>query len=153
MKLYLHKSGHGEPRLIDVEESATVAAIVTEHGDEIDRAWLEDGDELVVERTIVEVVQERAHIYVGPCRQVAVTVRYGGPDGKTRNFKPSTTVKAVFGWVAGPEGFSLPTSQLTNFGLFLPGARTPLDTAEHIALVATDCHVTVDLAEKHRHQG
>ncbi len=153
IKLYLHKTGQVEPQLVEINESITVTALITEHGEETDSAWLEDGDELVVERTLVEVVKERDHIYIGRCREVNVTVRHGRPEGKPHDFTPSTTVQKALDWAVGPDGFNLPASERTTYGLFVPGSQAPLDSAEHIAVVATDCRVTLDLAPKNRHQG
>lgn len=153
MKLYLHRAGQTEPALVEVDESIAITELIKEHGEEGHSAWLEDGDELVIERTVVEVVNERAHIYIGRCREVAVRVRYGGPEGKAHGFKPSATIKTVFDWAVGPEAFNLPAAERTTHDLFVPGSQTPLDSAEHIGVIATDCQLLLDLAAKHRHQG
>jgi hypothetical protein len=151
-KLYLHKQGQTEVELIEVEESATVEELVARHGEPGHGAWAQDGEELVVSELVIEVVEERGHIHIGPHRQIEVTVRYEAGD-KSRDFNPGTRVLTVLNWARGEHGFDVPESQRGGLGLFAANSTTPLDGAEHIGVLATEHHLRLTLAPVKRPQG
>jgi hypothetical protein len=135
--LFLHKHGQTEPELIEVDESITVAELISRHGADGHNAWAQDGDELISAELVLAVVAERGHIHIGPHHEIEVTVRYETGD-KTRAYKPGTRVKTVLDWARGEHGFNVPENQRAGLGLFLTGSTEPLDEAEHIGVVAGD---------------
>lgn len=151
-KLYLHKQGQAEVELIEVDEAITVEEFISRHGEPGHSAWAQDGEELVVTTLVIQVIEERGHIHVGPRRQIEVTVRYETGD-KSREFHPGTRVQSVLNWARGDHGFNVPESQRGGLGLFLPNATTPLDNAEHIGVLTTDHHLRLTLAPVKRPQG
>jgi hypothetical protein len=150
--IYIHRPRHDEPELIEISETLTVQELIEIHGQDGDSVWIEDGEEIVSETVVVEVVKERGHIHIGRCREIAVVVRYGG-DEKPYPFPPGTTIHSVFEWAAGEHGFGLPPAQRPAHGLFVPGSQTPLDSAQHVGALAHECGLILDLAPKHRAQG
>jgi hypothetical protein len=151
-QLYIHRPGHDEPELIEVTETMTVAELIDVHGVDASGAWVEDGEEIVAEEIVIEVVEERGHIHIGKCREIEVKVRYGGVE-KEHTFNPGKTIHTVHKWAAGEHGFDLPAAQRADHGLFVPGIQTSLDPDVQVGLVAHDCRLVLDLAPKHRPQG
>jgi hypothetical protein len=151
-KLYLHRQGQAETELIEVEETVTVMQLIAEYGEEGHSAWAQDGDELVITALVIEVVEERGHVHIGPHREVDVTVRYETGD-KSKEFKPGTRVLTVKKWAVGEHGFSIPEGQRSGLGLFLRGSREPLDEAEHIGVLAEHGHLHLTLQPVKRPQG
>lgn len=138
-QLYLHKQVQAEPQLIEVEETITIEELISRHGEAGHSAWAQDGDELIITEVVIEVVEERGHIHIGPHREIEVTVRYETGD-KSKPFKPGARVVTVLNWAEGEHGFNVPDSQRSSLGLFLRGSTTPLDKSELIGTVATDEH-------------
>jgi hypothetical protein len=151
-KLYIHKRGIPEPELIEVEESITVEELIVRHGNEGDRAWARDGDELIVTEIVVDIVEERSHIHVGPHAKIDVTVRYETGD-KSKEYKPGTKVQTVLDWARGDDGFNVPPNQRGELGLFLPDSKEPLDPDEVIGVFAEHDHLRLTLAPIKRPQG
>jgi hypothetical protein len=151
-KLYLHRKGQDETELIEVEESITVEELVTRHGEVGHSAWAQDGEELIVTDLVIEVIEERGHVHVGPQREVEVTVRFGGVD-KTKEYKPGTRVLTVLHWAEGQHGFNVPESQRSDLGLFLRDSEEPLDKGELIGVLDTEHRLHLNMQSVKRHNG
>jgi hypothetical protein len=151
-QIYIHRPGHDEPELIEITETLTVEELIEAHGRDGHSAWVEDGEEIVAETVVITVVEERGHVHIGKCREIAVVVRYGGNE-KPYPFTPGTTIRTVFDWAAGKHGFDLPPAQRADHGLFVPGSQTPLDSAQQVGVLAHECGLILDLSPKHRPQG
>jgi hypothetical protein len=154
MKIYIHTEGREELAAADLDGDAQVLAVAEEHGGEGAAVWLESVDEpLSSELTLLEAgVGERAHVYVGKPRTIAVTVRFNGVN-KEHDFKPSQTVERVFAWAVGPEGFNLEARERPRHALSACGQGEPADTTAHIGSLTSEGELCFDLGPKHRFEG
>jgi hypothetical protein len=153
VKIFVH--GPDGAREHDADAGGTIGTLlVTLGGDTEALLWLEEqNDPLDPSLTLTEAgVVEFAHLHHNVCRDVAVTVRFGGED-KARMFPPSASVQAVFSWAVGKEGFNLPADQRAKHTLGLCGTQTEADRRDHVGTLATECRVCFDLAPKARYQG
>jgi hypothetical protein len=154
MEIYLHTAGK-DVLLIDVDEDTTVDALIAEHVPEGGDAWLEDADRrLAPSRSLRAAgVSERSHVHVSKCREVHVTVRYGGIE-IARDFKPNQTIARVFAWATGHDGFDLTPTEKAKHALGICDTTTEADKDEHVGTFASDeCNACFDLAPKERFEG
>ena len=153
MEMYIHRSGQERIKLMEVAETATVAEVMgLAEGEAV---WLEDSEETIcAELTLAAArIQPRGHIHVNRCRRAAVTVNYNGGE-RRREFTPSTTVRRVFEWAVGIDGFDLPEHDRPEHALQLCGTTTLPDGTDHIgSFVNDECRVCFDLVPKQRFQG
>lgn len=82
VEIYVLRSGLERIKLVEVEETVAVADVVGLADGET--VWFEDTEEAVsTELTIAAAgIKHRGHVHVGPCRRVAATVHFNGPDHK-----------------------------------------------------------------------
>lgn len=135
--LYLHKQGEKEVELIEVEESITVKELISRHGEPGHRAWAVDGEELVITEVVIDVVERRGHIHIGPDRKVEVTVRYLGDD-KSKEYLPGARLKTVLTWAEG--AFNVPENQRSDMGLYFRDSEKPLDKSELVGALDGQDH-------------
>lgn len=153
MEIYLHKRG-GEVKFVQIEGSSTVSDFISAHDGSDAEAWLEGAEEpLDRDRTLESVgVGERSHVHVSTCKQISVRVRYD--DSKTRTFSPAATIRAVFEWATGPQGFELTAAEKAKHALGICDTTTEADNADHVGTFANeDCTACFDLAPKERFEG
>lgn len=155
MELYVHKAGE-EITLVEVDDNTTVEALIADQLDDGGDAWLEDADRrLDHRRTLREAgVEDRAHVHIGKCAEVHVTVRYPGASSIERDFKPNQTIARVFAWATGKDGFDLTPTEKAKHALGICGTTTEADKDEHVGSFADgECKACFDLAPKERFEG
>lgn len=156
MEIYRHTEGHEDPELIEIEASALVRELLVAESDDGDQIWIEERDEpVVLDITIEEAgIRHRHHVHHGRCREVDVQIRFNG-ERISRDCRQLATVKHVFDWATGDDGYKLTPEQKAKHVLALPGADHFLDWNVRVgSLVTTDtCEVVLDLLTKERFEG
>jgi hypothetical protein len=154
MEIYIHRSGKERIQLRDVDGSTTVAEAVGLDSDET--VWLEDVEEdsLDTNGTVAESIGERGHVHVNRCHRVGVTANFNNVT-KEHSFGPGATIKRVFGWVTGTDGFSMSKEDRAEHVLQLCGTEDQPDPSDHIGSLVTEdsCELCFDLVPKHRFEG
>jgi hypothetical protein len=151
MQIFLHT--HTGLTIEAVDETTTIAAIAEAAGITDATGWLEDVDEpLNLSDTIGKVACDNAHLHLGRCRRIEVTVNFAGKS-KMHQFAPGTTIGRVRHWAVGDDGFDLPQKERPKHEVGLCGTGVIADRNDHIGTVATDCALCLDLAPKDRFQG
>lgn len=81
-------------------------------------------------------------------------MRYGGVD-HTHFFGPATTIRRIFEWATGKDGFNLTDEQRAKHVLALPGADHFLGWTVHSGSLvpAGTCAAVLDLDPKARFEG
>jgi hypothetical protein len=146
---------HGrEQRVAETSSTVTVSEFLTANtldGDLFlgDRETPLDGSKTLG----AQGVKDRAKLFVGRCRRVDVTVRFGGLD-KHENFPPGAAVAAVFAWATGKKGFDLPHAEAVKHAFQVCEGTEQPDHADHIGSWAgDDCTVCLDLVPKQKFEG
>lgn len=154
MEIYLHTKG-SQPILIAVEPDTTLAELVNRSGVADGRAWLEDADdEFEASASVASAgLNNRAHVHVGVCRRIAVSVEQGG-NTLAHDFPPGATIAAAFAWAVGPHGFNLSAAERAKHTLILCGTNDEPDRSTHVgSLAGDDCSVCLSLVPKERFEG
>jgi hypothetical protein len=155
LELFLHAAGREDPELIEVEATAVVRELLAGTDPE-GVIWIEEINEPVgLDITLEQAtIGHRHHVHRGRCRQVEVAVRFN-TSRVERSFSPGTTIKTVYRWASGPDGFKLTPEQAAKHVLAVPGADHFLGNSVHIgSLVPTDsCKVDLDLLPRDRFAG
>ena len=152
MRLFTH-TGSGLDLRDHVDETSTVADLVSQSGVDDAAVWLEDADEPLGPSTrLGDALHDGAHIHICACRRIAVTVHYGGQTIE-RSFPPSATIQRLRRWALGSRGFDLPKSQRPVHELGVAGTGVIAERDDHAGTLATDCALQLDLAPKDRFQG
>lgn len=152
IELYVHTAESREPKLVKIEEDATVEELLTRiapnaNGDI--HLSVEDEDEPHDrKRKLCECgVKHRHHVHCHRCQKVAVTVFYNGEQ--SRSFAPSATIERVLKWAL--HAFELKGADALDKVLRLPGApNEPLPESAHIGsfVKAHSCDVRLELTGK-----
>lgn len=156
MEIYVHTAGSEEPELIEIDGTARVRELlVIGQGQGAELVMIEAVAEPIdLDITIEEAgIRHRDHVHRGRCRRVGVRVRYNGD--KSHEFHPVTTIRKVFEWATGSDGFNLTPEQKAEHVLAVPGADHFLDWEVRIGSLVTagSCDVVLDLAPKSRFEG
>lgn len=153
MEIYVHRSGRDRIQLRDVEASTTVADAVGLADGEV--VSLEDSDDgLDAASAMADSVGNRGHIHVNRCRSVEVTVDFNG-ESREHSFAPGSTIKRIFNWATGDDGFPLRDEDRAEHTLQLCGTTEQPDVSDHVGSFVTElnCDVCFDLVPKHRFEG
>jgi hypothetical protein len=156
MEIYIHTAGHEDPELIVVEATTTVRELLlVGDGQGAELLMIEEVDEPIdLDVTIEQAgIHHRHHVHRGRCRRVDVRVRYNGD--KSQVFHPVATIRKVFDWATGPDGFNLTPEQKAEHVLALPSADHFLDWEVRVGSLVSSgsCDVVLDLAPKSRFEG
>lgn len=156
MEIYLYTAGNEDPELIEIDGTAAVRELLAVgDGRGAELVMIEEAAEPVeLDITIEQAgIRHRHHVHRGRCRRVDVRVRYSRDI--TREFHPVATIRRVFDWATGPDGFNLTPEQRAEHVLALPGADHFLDWEVRIGSIVTPgtCDVVLDLAPKSRFEG
>jgi hypothetical protein len=101
IELYIHTAEHRDPKLVKIDEDATVEDLLKRVAPESNRdIYLTiEGEEQPHERhrKLCECgIKHRDHIDCHRCRKIAVAVFYNGEQN--RSFSPSATIEKVMHW-------------------------------------------------------
>src|SRR6266702_1805286 len=132
MELFSHSAGREDPELIEIHAAAVVRELLV--GMEPNGSvWLEETDEPVELDITVEQadIHHHQHVHRGHCPRVEVAVRFNA-ERLEHSFGPGTTIRTVYRWISGPEGFNLSPYQAAKHVLAVPGADHFLDSGVHI---------------------
>jgi hypothetical protein len=156
VEIYLYTAGNEDPELIEIDSAATVRELLAVgDGQGAELVMIEETAEPVELDISIEQagIRHRHHVHRGRCRRVDVRVRYNGD--KSSEFHPVATIRRVFDWATGPDGFNLTPEQKAEHVLALPGADHFLDWEVRIGSIVTPgtCDVVLDLAPKSRFEG
>jgi len=154
MEIYVHQRGK-EPILVAVDEGTRIGDLIGRFGTEGDSAWVGDTESpLSIEQSLgAAAVENRAHIHVGRCHRINVSVDQAGTT-LTRHFPPGATVAAVFAWATGPHGFNLSSAERAKHTLILCGTNVEPDRSTHVGTLAgDDCELCLSLVPKERFEG
>lgn len=156
MQVFIHTEGREEPELVEVHDTMLVSELLVfgdARGSEI--LMIEEVDEpLDLDVTVSAAgIRHRHHVHRGRCHRIAVRVRYNGD--KTDEFRPTATVRRVFDWATGEDGFDLTPEQKATHVLALPDADYYLDWDVRIVTLITagTCDLVLDLTPKERFEG
>lgn len=151
MQMFIHTADG--LTLEDVEAQAAAGDLAEKIAGAGAHVWEENADKpLVAKRSIGDQVADGAHVFIGTCKKITVTVRYGG-DTKEATFAPAAAVQAVFAWATGHKGYDLTAAEAAKHALGTIDSQTIIERSDHIGAFATDCAVTLDLAPLDRFQG
>ena len=153
MEIYVHRREPSRVELRTVEEATPLSDAVGLADGEL--VWLEDSDDaLEATRPISEVgVTHRGHVHVNRCRRVEIEVNFNA-DARTRRFPPAATVRRVFEWATGNQGFKLSETDRAQHVLQICDTPTQPDESDHIgSFIADECGVCFDLVPKQRFEG
>lgn len=154
VEIFVHREGTEDVILGEVLSQTRAGEVGRRHLGEDALVWMEDNSEpFAPDSVLVEIgVRARAHVYVGRCHNVDVTVRYVG-DGKMEDFSPSVTIESVFAWATGKDGFDLTRDQQVKHALVVCGSTNEPHRGTHIGSLATACQLCLELGPKERFQG
>lgn len=152
IELYIHTADHREPKLVKIDEDATVEELLNRIAPDA------DGDiHLTIEgeeephdrhRKLRECgLKHRHHVHCHRCRKVAVTVFYNGEQ--SRSFSPSATIEKVVHWAL--RAFGLKGADALDKVLRLPDAPNEvLPESAHIGSFVKPhaCEVRLNLTGK-----
>lgn len=155
MELFRHEEGSEDPEVIEVEATATVRELLAA-SDADGRIWIEEVEQEVELDVTLEAAgfRHRHHFHRGRCRHVKAVIRYNGV-AMERSFTPNATIKKVYKWGSGPDGFKLSPAQAAKHVLAVPHADHFLADTVHIGslLAAGSCEVILDLLPRERFEG
>lgn len=156
MEIFIHTAGAEDPDLVEVDGGQLVRELlVVGDGRGAELVMIEESDEpLDLDITIEQAgIRHRHHVHRGRCRRIDVSVRYN--ETKRHEFHPMATIRRVFEWAVGKDGFNLTPEQKAEHVLALPDADHYLDWEVRIGTLVTPgtCAVTLDLAPKSRFEG
>jgi hypothetical protein len=128
--------------------------LAVKDGDE--QLWIDEQEEAVDLDITLEAagIRHRHHVHRGRCQKVDVDVRFNG-ERLSQNFHPTVTIRMVFDWAAGDDGFRLTPEQHAKHVLALPGANHFLDWNVRTGSLVTigTCGVVLDLLPRERFEG
>lgn len=151
MELFLHTSDG--IAITEIDEQTTIDDLAIRVGQPDAAAWIEDSDDALEPTTkVAEVVGHRGHLHLSRCREIRVTVRFGGDDIEDTR-PPGATVQTIFAWATGPKGYKLSAEQRAKHEVGVCGTGVIADRNDHIGSLATDCALCLDLAPRERYQG
>jgi hypothetical protein len=156
MDVYVHSQGE-DPERIEIEASALVRELlVVQEGGGVEQIWIEERDEALDLDITLEAagIHHKHHVHRGRCRSVEVEVRFNG-ERLPHSFRQVATIRTVFDWATGPQGFGLTPEQKVKHVFALPGADHFLDWGVHVGSLISPgtCQVVLDLFPKERFAG
>lgn len=155
MELFVHTAGREDPDLIEVEATTVVRELIAA-GEPDGNLWIEEADEPVRPDLTLEQagIGHRQHVHRGRCHRVEVAVRFNSRRLE-HSFAPATTIKKVYRWASGPDGFNLTPDQAAKHVLAVPGADHFLAGDVHLGSLVTPgtCEVVLDLLPRDRFEG
>jgi hypothetical protein len=153
MRLYAHRAGQLDPEAIEIADGATLVDALDLEDGEV--ALLEDADEPLDATVTPEAagVGDRAHVFRGPPRRIAVEVVFNA-EQHAQSFSPSTRLDRVFRWATGKQAFDLSEADAAEHTLALPDGSIPPSDA-HLGSLdeATPGRLRFSLIPKHRFEG
>ena len=152
IELYIHTAEHHDPKLVKVDENATVEELLKRFAPEGngDIHLTTEGEEEPHDRhrKLSECgVKHRHHVHCHRCRKVAVTVFYNGEQ--SHSFAPSATIEKVLQWAL--RTFGLKGADALDKVLRLSDAPNDvLPESAHIGsfVKAPACEVRLNLTGK-----
>jgi len=152
IELYIHTAEHRDPKLVKIDEDATVEDLLKRIAPEAngDIYLTIEGEEKPHERhrKLRECgIKHRDHIDCHQCREVAVAVFYNGEQN--HSFAPSATIEKVLHWALG--AFGLTGAAALDKVLRLPDAPNEvLPESAHIGSFVKPhaCEVRLNLTGK-----
>jgi hypothetical protein len=137
-QIYVHGENARDPKLIELEENASIKDILKKYHQEFPDAgspdeieiFLEDDDAPIQKHHCTEEagIKKRSHIHCHRCKKVVVTIVYNGDD-KSFHFAPSATAKKILKKAIG--AFNIHEEDANDYLLKLDD-KTILQPSDHI---------------------
>ncbi len=152
IELYIHTAGDREPKLVKIDEDATVEELLKRiaPGGNGDLHLIIEGEDDPHDHhcKLRECsLKHRHHVHCHRCRKVAVTVFYNGEQ--SHSFAPSATIEQVLKWAL--RAFELKGADALDKVLRLPEApNDPLPETAHLGsfVKGHSCEVRLELTGK-----
>lgn len=152
VRFFMHAEGSEEL----VQEEMPADVLVADLLDDGEALWIQGSETpLAADASLSQAgVTDGSQLHRGRCRQVKSQIVFNA-ERAIGEFAPATTIREVFDWAVGPEGFKLPTGQYAKHELSLPGSDDPLDEELPIGSLVSSprCIVELYLRPKDRPQG
>ncbi len=164
MRLFIQGERINGIELIEVVSGTTVAEVVArvqEHGlpaaEPGQEIWVGLEDEAVAMAYDVRLSDsdfDDIRLHFHRCHEVKVSVWYNNMK-KEKAFSPATTVKRVFEWSMGPNGFNFSPEDATESILQVMGGSEQPASNVHIGTLVEfpDCELAFDIVHRDRPQG
>ncbi|QQE77289.1 hypothetical protein [Alicyclobacillus sp. SO9] len=164
MRLFVQGEGINEIEVVEVEADVTVEEVIqkahslglpfSETGQEI---WVGFEDEVAALEHGTQLSNgdlDDRRIHCHRCHEVKVSVWYNNLKTE-EGFSPATTVKRVFEWATGPDGFNFsPEDAAESILQVMGGSEQPASNVHIGSLVEfPNCELQFEIVHRDRPQG
>ena len=165
IRVYVQSEHFSDIKLVEVDDQATVAdlkraalALLPAGTDPTGLSLsIEDDDvdydEAVSKRRLKDLNPDRGvRVHLHRCKQVAVTVRFGGRT-EEHPFRPATTIGRIRQWAG--RRFGLKAGDIAEHVLQIAGSNEQPDMDTHVGTLVQHprCAIVFDLVPAHRING